>query len=245
MKRLTVRSAWLVLFYLAAVSSVWSQAKHRVTVQQTHGGDEWTGVRIAGNRTQKLILHLASSGLSASVDLPDFGALDIPASKFSFDRAHLHFELDGDSSTAVFDGILRSSTIQGHWTEGAHAGDFTLDQVRQLNNTQLERELSVQNGGVRLSGTLLVPKANGPFPIIVFVQGAGPETRHASMFLARYFVSRGMAAFIYDKRGSGESTGDWKHASFEDLAGDVVAVVTALRKQPEIDSSRIGLMGSS
>jgi pimeloyl-ACP methyl ester carboxylesterase len=63
--------------------------------------------------------------------------------------------------------------------------------------------------------------------------------------LADYFAKRGIAAFAYDKRGAGESTGDWKHASFETLAGDVEAVVKFLATQPDIDAQRIGLMGSS
>jgi len=90
-----------------------------------------------------------------------------------------------------------------------------------------------------------MPRATGPLPAIVFVHGAGPETRTASLFLAEYFAHRGIAAFVYDKRGAGESSGDWKHASFETLAGDVEAVVSFLDTQPEIDAHRIGLMGSS
>jgi dipeptidyl aminopeptidase/acylaminoacyl peptidase len=92
---------------------------------------------------------------------------------------------------------------------------------------------------------LLLPEGTKPVPAIVFVQGAGPETRSASRFLGEYFAERGIAALIYDKRGAGASTGDWKHSSFEDLARDVTASVNLLRGRPEIDSHRIGLMGSS
>ncbi len=96
-----------------------------------------------------------------------------------------------------------------------------------------------------MSGTLLLPAGRASAPAIIFVHGAGPETRNASRFLAQFFVARGMAALIYDKRGAGASTGDWMHSSFEDLAKDTVAAVNYLKTRHEIDPLRIGLMGSS
>ena len=40
---------------------------------------------------------------------------------------------------------------------------------------------------------------------------------------ARFLIRRGMAILGFDKRGVGGSTGDWNTASFDSLAGDVVA----------------------
>jgi pimeloyl-ACP methyl ester carboxylesterase len=210
--------------------------------------EEWCGVRTSGGRSQKIVLHLDQSGRErGTVDLPDFGALGIPAAKFELTKNHIHFELVGDTATAVFDGSVSRDDMNGHWTEGDRSGDFTLRRSTRPdgNSVLVKKNLFIQNGDVRLSGTLVMPRATVPLPLIVFVQGAGPETRSASLFLADYFAHRGVAAFAYDKRGAGESTGDWKHASFETLAGDVETVVKFLSEQPEIDPHRIGLMGSS
>src|SRR5205814_6202487 len=49
----------------------------------------------------------------------------------------------------------------------------------------------------------------------------------------------------YDKRGVGGSTGDWNTASFDDLAGDVVAAFAYLKARTDIDGSQIGLLGWS
>jgi uncharacterized protein len=49
----------------------------------------------------------------------------------------------------------------------------------------------------------------------------------------------------YDKRGVGESTGDWNTASFEDLAGDAVAAVEYLKTRRDIDAAQIGSLGVS
>jgi dienelactone hydrolase len=48
-----------------------------------------------------------------------------------------------------------------------------------------------------------------------------------------------------DKRGVGGSTGDWNMASFDDLAGDVVAAVEYVKTRSDIDPKRIGLLGVS
>ena len=49
----------------------------------------------------------------------------------------------------------------------------------------------------------------------------------------------------FDKRGVRESTGDWNTATFDDLAGDVVAAFEYLRERDDIDDSQIGLLGWS
>jgi alpha/beta superfamily hydrolase len=50
---------------------------------------------------------------------------------------------------------------------------------------------------------------------------------------------------IYDKRGVGSSTGDWRTSSFEDLAKDALAAVEYLKTKSSVISSRTGVMGSS
>jgi len=207
----------------------------------------WVGSRTTKGRFQTIVLHLMRSGdvEKATVDLPDFGALGIPVSKFSMKFDHVHFELIGDTSSAVFDGSVSGDLIQGNWQEGDQAGSFQLKGTGQIYHAFREEDVSFKSGAIRLAGTLLLPNRHSPVPAIVFVHGAGPEQRSASRFLAEFFANRGVAALIYDKRGAGESTGDWKVSSFDDLAEDVTAAVSFLKSRPEIDASRIGLMGSS
>jgi pimeloyl-ACP methyl ester carboxylesterase len=249
MKRSRVCLALITLAVSCAPAILYSQATGQVLAPANAvRSGEWVGARTSGGHSQALVLHIdMTGGGRGTVDLPDFGALGVPAAKFEVTKNHIHFDLVGDTSTAVFDGSISPTEIHGHWKEGDRTGDFILhpSNKRDSGSALLTKNVSVQNGDVRLSGTLVMPHATEPLPVIVFVQGAGPETRAASLFLAEYFAHRGIAAFIYDKRGAGESSGDWKHASFEALAGDVEAVVQFLGKQPEIDAHRIGLMGSS
>ncbi len=75
--------------------------------------------------------------------------------------------------------------------------------------------------------------------------GSGAENRAFILPFARFLVRRGMAVLGYDKRGVGGSTGDWQTASFDVLAGDVVAAFEYLKTRPDIDATQVGLLGVS
>ena len=50
---------------------------------------------------------------------------------------------------------------------------------------------------------------------------------------------------VYDKRGTGASTGDWRSAGLEEYAEDLVAGIQAAVKHPDIDATRIAVLGVS
>jgi len=50
---------------------------------------------------------------------------------------------------------------------------------------------------------------------------------------------------VFDKRGKGESTGDYGTATYDDLANDAAAAVRCLRAQEQVVSARVGLWGLS
>ncbi len=103
------------------------------------------------------------------------------------------------------------------------------------------------NGPVTLAGTLSRPRNPGPHPAVLVLHGSGPDGRQNAYydFLVRAFVRRGIAVLVYDKRGVGESGGDWGRSPFSTLADDAVVALRFLRNHPEIDSSRVGLWGGS
>ena len=109
----------------------------------------------------------------------------------------------------------------------------------------VEENVTFDNGAVRLAGTLLLPPGDGPHPALVFLHGSGPHPRAFMRPYAETFTALGVACFIYDKRGSGESTGDWVSSSLEDLAKDGVAALELVRARPEVDPTRVGLWAPS
>ncbi|HVS30245.1 MAG TPA: alpha/beta fold hydrolase [Thermoanaerobaculia bacterium] len=100
---------------------------------------------------------------------------------------------------------------------------------------------------VSLAAALLLPERTGPSPAAVIVQGSGSSDRTNAWArsIADLFVARGVAVLLTDKRGSGQSGGDWKVAGFDELAKDAAAGVDYLKSRKEVDSRRIGLIGLS
>src|SRR4051812_10735559 len=127
-----------------------------------------------------------------------------------------------------------------------------------------EREVQFEGaGGVRLSGTLLLPEApTHPVPAVVLVAGSGPTDRNGNQppllwtgllkQTADLLARGGVASLRYDKRGVGRSGAVPKGAEaladfvqWDNFVGDVVAACDALRRQPEVDPARVALLGHS
>ncbi len=153
--------------------------------------------------------------------------------------------LRGDRTTAVFTGLLKGDSLTGTLEESTGNGRFAYARVPAAPPTFEEREVTFMSGATKLAGTVLLPNAKNPVPAVVFLHGSGAEGRWASRFLASQLANRGIAALIFDKRGVGGSSGDWRQATLEDLAADGAAAVAHLRREPRIDASRVGIHGHS
>jgi pimeloyl-ACP methyl ester carboxylesterase len=63
------------------------------------------------------------------------------------------------------------------------------------------------------------------------IYGSGPAPKAAFDPWALWFLGEGLSVITYDKRGSGQSSGDWRLASLEDLAADAAAVLRTARAE--------------
>lgn len=120
-----------------------------------------------------------------------------------------------------------------------------------------DEEITFAQREAVLKGTLILPPGPGPHPAIVLLHGSGPLTRYSFGPYPRFFSSLGIAVLIYDKRGTGASTGRrldsstgapdalWPEYFPDDLLADGQAALRFLQTRPEIDATRIGFWGSS
>jgi dipeptidyl aminopeptidase/acylaminoacyl peptidase len=155
--------------------------------------------------------------------------------------------LRGDRTTTQFVGVLRSDSLTGVLREGASDGRFAYARALAARPAFQEQDITFPNGAVTLAGSLLLPATGGgdSLPAVVFLHGSGPEGRWASRYLATQLATHGIAALIFDKRGVGGSTGDWRRATPDDLVGDGVAAVARLLDEPRIGRGRVGIHGHS
>jgi len=133
-------------------------------------------------------------------------------------------------------------------------GDQITGVVRRGSNGALERasrveirqeEVRFRNGDVTLAGTLLTPVSGTRHPAVVFTHGGGAAPREWFWGFGYLMAAHGFAVLAFDKRGSGESTGDWHSATFEELADDAVAGAKFLQSRREVDRRRVGFWGLS
>src|SRR5262249_21988032 len=108
-----------------------------------------------------------------------------------------------------------------------------------------QEPVTFASGDVRLAGVLMLPPGPGPHPALVLVHGSGYGTRGQYAPEADRFARNGIAVLAFDKRGCGGSTGDWRQADFDELAGDVLAAFRHLRGDRRIRANKIGLWGIS
>lgn len=121
-------------------------------------------------------------------------------------------------------------------TFGAQAS--TLDRVEAV-------VVASPASGARLNGILRLPTGPGPFPAAVLLpeHQAGtlaPSEADKQLLnnLADYLVSQGMVVLRLQERGNGAGPG-----TVADRSADALAALNYLRTRPQVDVTRLGLIG--
>lgn len=120
-------------------------------------------------------------------------------------------------------------------------------------DTIRERDVVIP-GAVPLPGVLTLPTGDGPFPAIVIVHGSGAGDRDMTLGpnkpyrdIAHGLAARGIAVLRYDKRPR-VAPGWFANRSFtirDETIDDAVSAFALLRTFPEIDSTRLHVVGHS
>ena len=110
-----------------------------------------------------------------------------------------------------------------------------------------EEVMFVGNGGTELRGTLVFPEdVRRPVPAVVLLHGSEKSTRSfAKRLSANMFVERGFAVLLFDKRGAGESGGDYESTTYAQLIEDALEAVAFVRRRQDVNPHIIGLIGVS
>lgn len=229
----------------------------------------WMGnLTVPGGLELRIVFNISTNpdgSVNASMDSPDQGVSGIPVESVSYKDSNLN--LGVKSIGGSFEGIYKENnkTIEGEWKQAGSAFPLVLDRIEKAPDTHrkqdpvkpypyTEEDVVYENkeAGVKLAGTLTLPRSEGPFPAVILITGSGPQNRNEEIMghrpflvLSDYLTRQGIAVLRVDDRGMGGSTGNFSQATTEDFAGDVLAGVEFLKNRKEIDASRIGLIGHS
>src|SRR5262249_52470402 len=99
-------------------------------------------------------------------------------------------------------------------------------------------------GDVQLNGRLVMPSGDGPFPLAVIITGSEDPSPIAANPLHRELPAQGIAVFVYDKRGTGQSGGAYTQ-DFATLAADAQAAMGEAKRLAGKRISRAGFIGLS
>jgi fermentation-respiration switch protein FrsA (DUF1100 family) len=227
----------------------------------------WQGsLKVAGMELRLATKIARKDGaLTGTLDSVDQGAKDIAIEEVSFKEDTLRLNLKG--LKAEFEGKMSKdgAEIAGHWKQGGLEFPLTFKRVAKVDEPNrpqepkgpcpyAEEEVGYENkkAGVKLAGTLTLPRSKGPFPAVLLITGSGPQDRDETLFghkpfklIADYLTRRGIAVLRVDDRGVSKSTGNHAKATTLDFAEDVEAGVAYLKSRTDINAREIGLLGHS
>ena len=226
---------------------------------------EWHGKLSVGAASLRIGLSVkrnADGTLAGTLVSPDQGGQRIPTDPVTLSGNTLSFTIPSIKASFVAAWDPARQAWAGTWTQGMSfpllllpgaAAAVARPQEPKPPFPYGEEEVSIESvAGVRLAGTLTMPKGAGPFPALVLISGSGPQDRNEEIMahkpflvLADYLTRRGIAVLRYDDRGTAKSTGVFATATTRDFAQDAAAAVQWLRQHPHIDPGRVGAIGHS
>jgi dipeptidyl aminopeptidase/acylaminoacyl peptidase len=112
----------------------------------------------------------------------------------------------------------------------------------------VEKPVVLENLGQQMIGMLHLPEVPGPVPAVAIYHGfTGTKIEPHRIFvkMARALNALGIAAVRFDFRGSGDSEGDFADMTVTGEISDAVKILDFLAGLPEVDASRLGILGLS
>lgn len=195
----------------------------------------------AARESWKGVYRTGEGKFSAVAQFHEFGRAEILVNYETGEVGVLISQEDGRIGVGTAIADLKSPVVHSLQERD---GKIFLDEIRLTPIALNRRAFALRCDGITLAGEV-IRSPSSPRGVLVFVHGSGDGPREAYELWSNFFVSRGWAIVVFDKRGSGKSTGDWHTADFRTLAGDVRAVLEWSRRQPEFKRLLFGLWGAS
>lgn len=226
----------------------------------------WEGpISVMGTELKIVVTFEETAGeLKGKIDVPRQGAFGLELQNIKQDGDKVHFQFQAGPTVAEFEAILKDGVMAGDFLQSGVKGTFKLTRGTAAPPAAVSGEkepeplpyktedVSIQNVGIKLAGTLTIPEGKGPFPAVIMITGSGAQNRDEELFgfkpfriIADHLTRRGIVVLRCDDRGIGGSTGNTALSTALDFSGDVAAQAAFLRTRSEIKENGIGLVGHS
>lgn len=234
--------ALLLVGYLAYIAFVppepYTPPQRSHPDQSTYALEDKTGWYATGEGEEWLLTWRPQGGLMVLnfVDLAHERMEPVTAERYRWFRGGDPLEVRFADSAGVVHRF--------EWTDSTG----TLHEARRMRNPHYDQELvHFRNGEIELAGTLLIPQGQPVNTGAVIIHGSGTSDRNNYWYLyqADYLAKQGVMVLLPDKRGSGDSGGEWHTASMQDFAEDAAAGARAMQQHPSADSLALGFLGFS
>jgi pimeloyl-ACP methyl ester carboxylesterase len=116
------------------------------------------------------------------------------------------------------------------------------------DSTFTVEKIKIPSEGLQITGWLYLPLSEKKCPLVILTNGGGDGSRGTksfSDFMAPVLAHCGIAAFVHDKRGTGESEGDYVNTTYNDYITDAGNCAIVLSGHIRINPDLIGVMGAS
>lgn len=164
--------------------------------------------------------------------------------------------INGDSINFMLRSDLYTYHFQNRWVDNGNSlqGVLKVDSLsvpfqlqkesRKEASIPKKQDLYFTSSGNTIHSTIWYPQ-NASNKGIVLLSSSGNADRSASRAEAIAFARRGFTTFHYDKRGTGQSEGNWNSATMEELLSDDRNAIQFFADKAELSLSNIGIKGSS
>lgn len=234
------------------IISAWIMALSAIGVYAQSGS--WNGNLKVGGTSLPIVFNFSAEG--CTLDSPAQGVKGIPTKWIPDTTGIVTVQIP--MINGAFEGSLKRDSIPGMFTQRGCSFPLTLykgeikinrPQTPQPPYPYTNEDVSFSNGDATLRGTLALPEnSSADTPVLIMITGSGMQNSDEEVLghkpfavIADALARRGIATLRYDDRGFGESTGDVKNCTIDDLKNDAAAGIALLRKR----FKNVGVLGHS
>lgn len=226
----------------------------------------WHGMLNLGAQQLPIIIHVNSDEQQLILDSPDQMAMGKEADSVVITDSTIFFKII--TWNVIYNGTYNPSAnkIEGVFKQVGEKMDLNFQRTevkkKEIKRPQnppenvdyeiVEVRFKNKKGKLYLSGTLTIPKGEGPFPAVVLASGTGQQDRNEEMVkhkpfhvIAHHLTSNGIMVLRFDDRFYGESQPKFYNSSMEDFASDVNSAINFLSKNKQVDKDKLGVVGHS